>query len=73
MISIRCDVFEFTSENHINILGAKNGLIFDSGTHKSHLMAVLGEYQTDGALESNCVIHLADSPFVLANLESVGL
>lgn len=69
MIRIKCDAFEFSSENHINILGAEDGLIYDSGTHKSHLMAILGEYQTEGALESNCVIHLADSPFIMANLD----
>lgn len=53
MIEIKCDFFEFHSDYHVNILGAKNGLVFDSGTHKSHLVAMLQKDLDNDLVYSN--------------------
>lgn len=53
MISIKSAVFNFSSENHINILGSTDGLSFESGTHKSHLFTTLRSNYINGLVESD--------------------
>lgn len=72
MISIDCDVLHVCFDDHVNVIGSKDGLIFDSGTRKSFLFEMLKEQQVLKKLKSNCSIRFADSPYVLAGISLKG-
>lgn len=41
MIKIWCDLFSFESEEHVILWSGKDNLALNSGTHKSHLFAIM--------------------------------
>ncbi|MDD7332930.1 MAG: hypothetical protein PUG70_00885 [Lachnospiraceae bacterium] len=69
MIRIKCEVLDFSFEDHISIIGNSDGLLFDSGTYKSFLYQSLYDQQKLNKLESNCNVHFIDSPYVLSGIE----
>ena len=68
MIKIDCDIFHFESCDHINILGARQGLIFDSGSRKTFLFRSLQSQQNLGRMQSNGKVRLVDSPYTLSGI-----
>ena len=61
MIKIECDIFHLCTEDHVIILGAEDGLVFDSGTHKSHFITELIRYRNNRKIVSNCVLIIEDT------------
>lgn len=68
MIKIECEIFNFESHDHVNVLGCEQGLVFDSATRKTFLFRSLQSQQNLGHLRANCTVRLVDSPYTLSGI-----
>ena len=71
MIKIDGDTVSLESEEHIILLGAKQGAVFESGTHKTHFISELRDQVTNHLLESNKNLIIVDQVSTAGDLREL--